>query len=138
MKKIIQILLITTFLFAITACGPKNNEKDNDDDNKEPTIEEMVENKTIPTQGDIELINANITSSGSINIVTATLRNNGTSIMTFDATLYMKNEEGLTLGKLEQKVENLHPGDLREIKIEIMGDYTTVNSYELIIENQTQ
>jgi uncharacterized protein YcfL len=136
MIKIVQLSVLTLVLFIITACRIKNdNQENNNQQQNQLPIEESLNNKTIAKQSDIELSNVKITANGAINIVKATIKNNGTTSKTFDAVLYLKNKSGLILGKVSEKVESLASRKEKEISIEIIGDYTTVETYELIVEN---
>jgi hypothetical protein len=137
MKKILKLSLLVLSLFLVTSCGTKEV-KDNTNNQNPPPIEESLDNETVLKQGNLELRNIKITANGSINTVTATIKNIGLKTDTFDAVLYMKNKDGLVLGKINQKVVDLKASESRNISVDIMGDYTTVKTYELIIENLTE
>jgi uncharacterized protein YcfL len=134
MKKIIMFSLLVLSLLFVTSCGTKKVNQINNNQNPSP-IEESLDDETVLKQGNLELKNIKIIANGSINTVTAVIKNVGSKASTFDAVLYLKNKDGLTLGKVNQKISDLKANESRNISVEIMGDYTTVNTYELIIEN---
>jgi hypothetical protein len=137
MKKILRLSLLLLSLFLITSCGTKKVENNNVDQNPSP-IDESLDNETVIKQGNLELRKVKITASGSINTVTAEIRNVGDKTSTFDAVLYLKNKDGLILGKVSQKISDLNANESRNISASIMGDYTTVSTYELVVENLIQ
>jgi uncharacterized protein YcfL len=134
MKKIIKFCLLILSLFLVTSCGTKETNQNNNDQNPLP-IEESLDNETVLKQGNLELKNIKITANGSINTVTAIIKNAGLKASTFDAVLYLKNKDGLILGKVNQKINDLKANESRNISASIMGDYTTVSTYELVVEN---
>jgi uncharacterized protein YabE (DUF348 family) len=134
MKKIVKLSLFVLSFFLVTSCGTKETSPNNNDQNPLP-IEESLDNETVLKQGNLELRNIKITANGSINTVTATIKNVGLKISSFDAVLYLKSKDGLILGKIDQRLVDLKTDESRNISVEIMGDYTTVKTYELVVEN---
>jgi len=134
MKKGLQIFLATILLLGVVSCGKKA------DDTKKPDttsndIQDVVEDKTKTTQGDLEFSNIKIDSQGAINVVTAKVKNTGSKTLSFKAVLYMKNSDKRTLGKVDQQIDNLVAGKTADINVQIMGDYTTVNTFEVVVED---
>ena len=134
MKKFIKFTTLISLLLLVTACSLKKDEQKDEQQEKTP-IEEALEDKTDTKQGDLQLEDVKIVANGSINTVTATIKNTGKKTKTFDAVLYMKDEQSLVLGKVSDHIDELKSGDTQHISIEIMGDYTTVKSFELVVEN---
>jgi hypothetical protein len=136
MRKMFKLIALTLLLVMVPACGIKNE----NDKNNEPVspIEEALDNETTLKQGDIELSNVKITSSGSMNTVTATVKNVGNKTKTFDAVLYMKNDSQQILGKVTEHINQLAASTTKDISVEIMGDYTSVKTFALVVENLTE
>jgi len=132
MKKIYIVFLAFCILFSLTACKKKET---NTDEKKSTDIEDIVEDNTATKQGDLEFSDINIDSMGTINTVTATVKNTGKKDLTFKAVLYMKNSDNQTLGKVDQQINNLSSGDKTKIEVQIMGDYTTVSTFEVVVED---
>lgn len=132
MKKVYIVLLVFCIMFTLTAC----KKKDKDTDKKDSTdIEDIVEDNTATKQGDLEFSDININSMGTINTVTATVKNTGKKALTFKAVLYMKNSNKQTLGKVDQQINSLPAGEKAKIEVQIMGDYTTVSTFEVVVED---
>ncbi len=132
MKKVYIVLLVFCIMFTLTAC----KKKDKDTDKKDSTdIEDIVEDNTATKQGDLEFSDININSMGTINTVTATVKNTGKKALTFKAVLYMKNSNKQTLGKVDQQINSLPAGEKTKIEVQIMGDYTTVSTFEVVVED---
>lgn len=134
LNKLIKYTILILLLLTATACGQKKDELKDEDQDKTP-IEETLENRTDTEQGDLQLKDVKIVANGSINTVTATIKNTGKKTSTFDAVLYMKDDQSLVLGKVSGHINKLESGKSQDISIEIMGDYTTVKTFELVIEN---
>jgi len=133
MKNILKILLIMVMVSSFTACGKKEETKPVENNSND--IEDVVDNKTDLTQGNFEFRNIKIESQGAINVIYVTIINKGTKTSDFLAVLYMNNKDGRTLGKVEKQINDLKAGESIDITIEIMGDYTTVNTYKVVIED---
>lgn len=140
MKKIkILSTIFLSCLLLTTGCGCKKKtikapELDIPENGQD--IQNVVENKTEQVQGDYTVTNLGITAKGAMNYVNGTVTNNGKNTETIKVTLYLKNENDLILGKVDTIVESIAPAEVRNFEIGIMGDYRTVNKYQVIIEKQ--
>ncbi|MGE5456713.1 MAG: hypothetical protein ACM3O4_06425 [Ignavibacteriales bacterium] len=140
MKKFLMFLIVCLFVTtALTGCfGKKKETPKGNNGTTNPPIEEQVDDKTKVKQGDLEFKNIKITAFGAMNTVSATVTNTGSKTLSFKAVLYMKNNDKKTLGKVDQVIEGLGSKASKEISIQIMGDYTTVTTYEVVVEPLNQ
>ena len=132
MKKILFILI--TILF-ITGCGCKKKEKEIKKENIVVPIEEQVVSTTDAIQGDLQVYDLDIESLGATNIVTGAIMNLGDKVLSGNIKVYLKDENDRTLGVMYSSFNNLEPKKFMQFTTEIMGDYTTVNSYKVVIED---
>jgi hypothetical protein len=139
MEKVMKVFLIILLVTTLVACSCSKSEKSpkNKDNNQkqEEKKEEPVKDITEKKQGDIEFEDIKIEYRGAMNIVSAKVINNSSKTVNFKAVMYMKNGFGRTLGKVDQTIKNLKSGETTDISIEIMGDYRTVETFEVKIED---
>ncbi len=137
MKKSLRIFLALIMILSLVGCGKKAEpkKKDKAKEQEQTPIEKQVDDITKTKQGDLEFTNIKITAFGATNKVSAKVTNTGSKTLSFKAVLYMKNTAGLILGKVDKVVENLKSKASTDISIDIMGDYTTVNFFEVVVEN---
>lgn len=146
MKKALTLFLAFGLLLSVTACGSKKEEEKKEDTTKTEEksiyeedgtvkpVEDVVENKTETKQGDITFSEVKISQLGASNIVTTKVTNNGGKEVSFEAVLYMKNADGRILGKLSKQITKLGAGKSEDIEHTVVGDYTTVRSFEVKVE----
>lgn len=132
MKKILFILITVLF---ITGCGCKKKEKEIKKENIVVPIEEQVVSTTDAIQGDLQVYDLDIESLGATNIVTGSVMNLGDKVLSGNIKVYLKDESDRTLGVMYSSFNNLEPKKFMQFTTEIMGDYTTVNSYKVVIED---
>ena len=132
MKKILFILITVLF---ITGCGCKKKEKEIKKENIVVPIEEQVVSTTDAIQGDLQVYDLDIESLGATNIVTGSVMNLGDKVLSGNIKVYLKDESDRTLGVMYSLFNNLEPKKFMQFTTEIMGDYTTVNSYKVVIED---
>lgn len=132
MKKILFILVTVLF---ITGCGCKKKEKEIKKENIVVPIEEQVVSTTDAIQGDLQVYDLDIESLGATNIVTGSIMNLGDKVLSGNIKVYLKDESDRTLGVMYSSFNNLEPKKFMQFTTEIMGDYTTVNSYKVVIED---
>lgn len=132
MKKILFILITVLF---ITGCGCKKNKKEIKKENIVVPIEEQVVSTTDAIQGDLQVYDLDIESLGATNIVTGSIMNLGDKVLSGNIKVYLKDESDRTLGVMYSSFNNLEPKKFMQFTTEIIGDYTTVNSYKVVIED---
>lgn len=132
MKKILFILITVLF---ITGCGCKKKEKEIKKENIVVPIEEQVVSTTDAIQGDLQVYDLDIESLGATNIVTGSVMNLGDKVLSGNIKVYLKDESDRTLGVMYSSFNNLEPKKFMQFTAEVMGDYTTVNSYKVVIED---
>jgi len=132
MKKILFILITVLF---ITGCGCKKKEKEIKKENIVVPIEEQVVSTTDAIQGDLQVYDLDIESLGATNIVTGSIMNLGDKVLSGNIKVYLKDENDRTLGVMYSSFNNLEPKKFMQFTAEVMGDYTTVNTYKVVIED---
>ena len=98
-------------------------------------IEEQVVSTTDAIQGDLQVYDLDIESLGATNIVTGSIMNLGDKVLSGNIKVYLKDESDRTLGVMYSSFNNLEPKKFMQFTTEIIGDYTTVNSYKVVIED---
>lgn len=152
MKKIGLILLTSLFIFTATACGcenKKNNNNVNENNNntnvednqnnqndQDITIEEQVKNETQEVQEDVIISNIKISEYGASNIVTGVVKNNRNEVRNIELVLKMYNSStSKLLGRVSTTITEFQPNEERNFEMSIMGDYTTVDKFEVEVKN---
>ncbi len=138
LKYLMFIALITLFV----GCGDKDTDAtnpDNPNNGSDPVIEEQkiedkVKDTTLTEQDGLIFSDIKITENGAMNIVSAKVKNTGSESRTFTAILYMKDPSDKILGKVDKLVKDLAVNATEEISIEIMGDYSSLSSFEVKIK----
>lgn len=96
------------------------------------TIEEQVKNITKNEQNDLKFSNVNIKEFGATILVSGRAKNLKKESRTVKITLKMYNSDsGKTLGIIDKTIELKSSGE-EEFELGIMGDYRTINQYELL------
>lgn len=143
MKNKLLILLISVLVFTVTGCGCENKTNNNDDISQEQTnnvedktIEEQVKNETQENQEDITFSDIKIREFGASNIVSGKIKNNRSETRNVELTLKMYNSStSRLLGKVKTEVKDLKASEERIFEISIMGDYTTVDKFEVEVKD---
>ena len=96
------------------------------------TIEEQVKNITKNEQNDLKFSNVNIKEFGATILVSGRVKNLKKESRNVKITLKMYNSDsGKTLGIIDKTIELKSSGE-EEFELGIMGDYRTINQYELL------
>ncbi len=138
MKKKLSILLVSVLVFAATGCGCENKTKATETENNdgEQTIQEQVKNETKEDQEDMKVTDIQINEYGASNVVTGKVKNNKSNTRNIELTLKMYNSESKRLlGKVKTELKDLKGKEERTFEISIMGDYTTVDKFEVEVKD---
>ena len=148
MKNKLLILLTAIMVFAVTGCGCENKttetpenpkqEENMKEENTTPdkTIEEQVKNETKNNQDGVTLSNIKISEYGATNIITGKVKNTKSTTRNLKLTLKMYNSKtSKLLGKVNTEVKEIKSGEERNFEIKIMGDYTTVDKFEVEVKD---
>lgn len=140
MKKKILIIVGSVLLFAALVFGgcylfkDKGNLSKNGNTNSQ-TIEETLEDNTTKKQNDLVISDVNIREFGATNIASGKIQNTKNVARKIKVTLKMFNTQtGKTLG-LNNVVVDLAASETKDFEVGIMGDYTTVDTYEILTED---
>ena len=133
MKKIASYLLLFIMAFSlITGCGKKEEPK-NEEENKKP-VEEQLNNSTKEEQEGIVFSNIRIEKKGATSYVRGNVENKTKAVDSFKVQLIMSNKETERVyGKQEIEIKDLAVNEKRNFEVSIMGDYGSVNNFEVKI-----
>ncbi len=133
MKKIASYLLLFIMAFSlITGCGKK--EEDPKDNEEDPKVEDKLEDTTKKEQDGIVFSNIRIEKKGATSYVRGNVENKTKAVDSFKVQLIMSNKETERVyGRQEVEIKDLAVNEKRDFEVSMMGDYGSVNNFEVKI-----
>ena len=133
MKKIASYLLLFIMAFAlITGCGKKTEDPKGKDE--DPKVEDKLEDSTKKDQDGIVFSNIRIEKKGATSYVRGNVENKTKAVDSFKVQLIMSNKETERVyGRVDTEIKDLAVNEKRNFEVSIMGDYGSVNNFEVKI-----
>ena len=131
MKKSLKYGLILLFTITFLTSGCKKSNKKN-----ETTIDDkVVTNETKTNQGDLKFSDIKIEKKGATSYITGIVKNETGKEKSFQLQLVMSNSESKRVyGRVETQIDNLKDNEKRDFSISIVGDYSNVDSFEVVVK----
>ena len=130
MKKKMMYGLLAFLMVSLLITGCKKSNK------KETIIDDKpVTNETKENQGDLKFSNIKIEKKGATSYITGTVKNGTGKEKSFQLELIMSNSSNKRIyGRVETQIDNLKKDETRDFSITIVGDYTKVDSLEVVVK----
>lgn len=130
MKKKMMYGLLVFLMVSLLITGCKKSNK------KETIIDDKtITNETKENQGDLKFSNIKIEKKGAISYITGTVKNETGKEKSFQLELIMSNSSNKRIyGRVETQIDNLKKDETRDFSISIVGDYSNVDSFEVVVK----
>ncbi len=130
MKKKMMYGLLVFLMVSLLITGCKKSNK------KETIIDDKpVTNETKENQGDLKFSNIKIEKKGATSYITGTVKNGTGKEKSFQLELIMSNSSNKRIyGRVETQIDNLKKDETRDFSISIVGDYSNVDSFEVVVK----
>lgn len=131
MKKGIKYSLLLLLIMSLFVTGCKKSNKKN-----ETTIDDKtVTNETKKNQGDLVFNDIKIAKKGATSYITGNVKNETGTEKSFQLQLVMSNATSKRVyGRVETQIDNLKDNEKRDFSISIVGDYSNVDSFEVVVK----
>lgn len=130
-KKMLYIISIVIIFSSVTGCF---NKKEPTSTKKEPDkkIEEQIDNATKEKQEGMIFKDIKIVKQGATSYVRGTVENKSGKTENFKLQLIMSNSDTKRVyGRVETDIADLKDKEKREFEISIVGDYGSVDNFEV-------
>ena len=136
-NKTIFIIIFAIILIVVLAIvGTRFLKKPATVDTSNLPIEEKVKNGTALKQGNYELKDLKISSSGSLNKVTGKITNTTNNTRSAELKLLMSNAtKAQLLGTSTIVIENIAGNDTKDFEISLVGSYSDIDTYEIRVND---
>lgn len=141
-KKIVIIcaaIIILIIAGVVTWLILSNNKKEEDNkgssnnpNQSENDIGNKVKDVTEKKQGYLEFSNMKISSSGSNNIISGTVKNTGDNASKQIEVRLKNKDNGRTYGTSKTTID-INKNEEKEFELTIMGDYSLVDTFEVVV-----
>lgn len=131
MKKGLKYSLLLFLVMSLLVTGCKKSNKKN-----ETTIDDKtVTNETKKNQGDLVFNDIKIEKKGATSYITGNVKNETGNEKSFQLELIMSNSSSKRIyGRVETQIDNLKDNEKRDFSISIVGDYSNVDSFEVVVK----
>lgn len=128
-KGFTSVLTILVVLFMVTGCFDKDEKISNNNNNTK-----QLTNSTDNEQEGMRFSNIRIEKSGATSFVRGTVENKSGKEDTFKIQLVMSNKETKRVyGRAEVNIETLKVNEKRNFEVSMVGDYGSVDNFEIVI-----
>ncbi len=124
-----SLLLLLVMSLLVTGCKKSNKKNETIIDDK------TVTNETKKNQGDLVFNDIKIEKKGATSYITGTVKNETGNEKSFQLELIMSNSSSKRIyGRVETQIDNLKDNEKRDFSISIVGDYSNVDSFEVVVK----
>ena len=124
-----SLLFVLVISLLVTGCGKSNKKNETTIDDK------TVTNETKTNQGDLVFNDIKIEKKGATSYITGNVKNETGEEKNFTLELVMSNSTSKRVyGRVETQIDNLKDNEKRDFSISIVGDYSNVDSFEVVVK----